>query len=144
MDVPTSRHILVIDDNDEHIRIVQTVMGQEPHHSLQVISAVEEALNCLNRRGRYAQSPRPQLILLDLNLLAGEGWTILRHIKADPELRRIPTVVLTPSAAEADIFRSYQNQGNCYVVKSANLDQLAIAVEKIQDFWLGIVTLPLE
>jgi chemotaxis family two-component system response regulator Rcp1 len=101
-----------------------------------------EAMAFLRKHGRHAGAPRPDLILLDLNLPKMDGREVLAHIKEDPDLKTIPTVILTTSDAEADIATSYQLQANCYLSKPVQLDEFESLVRSINDFWLTKVRLP--
>ena len=96
----------------------------------------------LRRPGRFADAPRPALIVLDLNLPRKDGREVLSEMKQDPDLRRIPVVVLTTSSAPEDIQKSYDLHANCYVVKPMGLDRFAQAARSIQDFWLSVTALP--
>ena len=102
-----------------------------------------QAIDFLHQRGEYTAASRPDLILLELNLPGKDGREILAEIKASPQLRRIPIIVLTTADSEADIFNTYALQGNCHVVKSTDTDRLAKIIKRIEEFWFGIVTLPL-
>ncbi|MBD2260809.1 response regulator [Pseudanabaena sp. FACHB-2040] len=145
METAAERLILVIDHHPEHVRVIDQALSETAgQYRLVAIAEVAQALSFLNRQGAYTDAPRPDLILLDLDLPEKNGWEILTAIKAAPHLRRIPIVVLTLADSEADVFDSYAMQGNCYVIKSADLNQLYHLVKRIEDFWLGIVTLPLE
>lgn len=139
------RLILVIDGNPEHIRIVETTL-QESQGSYRMVAIAQgaEALDFLHRRGDYEAASRPDLILLDLNLADMDGLDVLADMKADAPLRRIPTIVFTSSDQADHVFKSYALQGNCYVLKSDDLNNLASVVKRIEEFWLGIVTLPVE
>jgi chemotaxis family two-component system response regulator Rcp1 len=142
---PAERLILVVQDNPEHTDLIKAALNENSgRRKIVAISDGLQALDFLHRRGNYADARRPDLILLDLNLPGKDGRELLAEIKADQQLRRIPIVVLTISANEEDIFRSYALQGNCYVVKSCDLEQLFQLVKRIEEFWLGIVTLPVE
>ncbi len=142
---PVERLVLVVEDNAAHSRLIQDAFGQSAvRHQIVTIAEGDRALDYLHRRGEYAEAQRPDLILLELNLNSKDGRDILADIKADSQLRRIPIVVLTLSASEEDVLKSYTLQGNCYVVKSSDLNQLFQIVQRIEEFWLGIVTLPLE
>ncbi len=142
---PAERLILVVQDNPEHTDLIKAALNENSgRRKIVAISDGLQALDFLHRRGNYADARRPDLILLDLNLPEKDGRELLAEIKADQQLRRIPIVVLTISANEEDIFRSYALQGNCYVVKSCDLEQLFQLVKRIEEFWLGIVTLPVE
>ena len=101
-----------------------------------------EALAFLRRQGKYANAPRPDLILLDLNLPKMNGREVLAEIKADPDLRRIPVVILTVSKAEQDILKTYNLYANCYITKPVDLDQFLEVVKSIENFWLTVVMLP--
>ncbi len=142
---PVGRLILVVEDNPEHTRLIKDALNDNlGQRKIVAIADGVQAMDFLHRRGNYADATRPDLILLDLNLPGKDGREVLAEIKAEPQLRRIPIVVFTISATEEDIFRSYALQGNCYVIKSSNLDQLFHIVKRIEEFWLGIVTLPGE
>lgn len=142
---PVERLVLVVEDNAAHSRLIQDAFNQSAvRHQIVTIAEGDRALDYLHRRGEYPEAQRPDLILLELNLASKDGRDILADIKADSQLRRIPIVVLTLSASEEDVLKSYTLQGNCYVVKSSDLDQLFQIVQRIEEFWLGIVTLPLE
>jgi len=142
---PAERLILVVQDNPEHTDLIKGALNENSgRRKIVAISDGLQALDFLHRRGNYADARRPDLILMDLNLPEKDGRELLAEIKADQQLRRIPIVVLTISANEEDIFRSYELQGNCYVVKSCDLEQLFQLVKRIEEFWLGIVTLPVE
>jgi len=103
-----------------------------------------EALAFLRRQGKYAKAPRPDLILLDLNLPKKDGREVLAQIKADPQLKIIPVVILTTSSAERDILKTYELNANCYVTKPIDLEQFISVVKLIEAFWLAVVKLPLE
>lgn len=139
------RLILVIADNPTHVHQIQTAFqdSEVPHH-LVAIASVSEAIAFLRRQGDYSAASRPDLILLDLHLPDKHGRELLLEIKGDPKLRRIPIIVLTTSMEEDDILDSYALQGNCYVIKSSDLEQLFRVVKRIEEFWFGIVTLPVE
>ena len=112
--------------------------------NLQVAADGEEAMALLRREGKYAAAPRPDLVLLDLNLPKKDGREVLQEIKADSNLAIIPVVILTTSASEADILRSYQLHANCFVTKPVGLDQFLTVVKSIDNFWLTVVKLPNE
>lgn len=142
---PAERLILVLEDNPDHTRLIKDALHENSlQHQIVAIADGTQAMDFLHRRGDYVDAPRPDLILLDLNLPGKDGRELLAEIKADSRLRRIPIVVLTLSAAEEDIFKSYALQGNCYVIKSSDLEQLYQLVKHIEEFWFGIVTLPVE
>lgn len=103
-----------------------------------------EALTFLRRQGQYSDVPRPDLILLDLNMPKKDGREVLAEIKADSKLKRIPVIILTTSAAERDILKTYELNGNCYVTKPIDVEQFMSVVKIIEAFWLAVVQLPSE
>lgn len=111
-------------------------------NNLCVVRDGVEALGYLNRKGKYADAPRPDLILLDLNLPKKNGCEVLSEIKADPTLRQIPIVVLTVSNSEQDIMKCYDKHANCYIIKPVEFKQLIKIVKSFENFWLNIVVLP--
>jgi two-component system, chemotaxis family, response regulator Rcp1 len=136
--------ILIVEANLDHAQLIASVFTQTDRCQLTIVQDGLQAMDFLHQRGDFAHTPRPNLILLDLNLPQKDGREVLAEIKADPHLRRIPIVVLTACQDEADIFQSYALQGNSYVVKADDFDQLSSIVKQIEEFWLGIVTLPFE
>jgi two-component system, chemotaxis family, response regulator Rcp1 len=138
------RFILLIEDTSEHVSLIETVLKDSPIRNR--IEAVHEleAMNFLHLRGSYADAARPDLILLNLKLCEKNSSNILAEIKADPQLKRIPIIVLSHSDSADDIANTYALQGNAYVLKSSELDRLAEAIQRIEAFWLRIVTLPLR
>jgi CheY-like chemotaxis protein len=140
-----SMEILLVEDNPGDVRLMREVLkgGMAPHH-VRAVGDGEEALAFLRRRGAYAEAPRPDLILLDLNLPKKDGRELLAEIKADPSLRRIPVVILTTSEAEEDILTSYDLHANCYITKPVDLDQFITITKLIEEFWLTLVKLPPE
>ena len=135
--------ILLVEDNPGDVRLTLEVMkdARVRNHMSMVKDGVE-ALAFLRHEGDFADAPRPDLILLDLNLPKKDGREVLADIKADPTLRRIPVVVLTVSKDEEDILKSYDLYANCYVTKPINMEQFIAVVKSIEDFWLTIVKLP--
>ena len=135
--------ILMVEDNPGDVRLVQEALNDaKVRNPMEVVQDGVEALAFLRRTGQYANAPRPDLILLDLNLPRKDGREVLAEIKADERLRRIPVVVLTSSAAELDILKAYNLHANAYVTKPVDLDQFIKVVKSIEDFWLEIVKLP--
>jgi two-component system, chemotaxis family, response regulator Rcp1 len=135
--------ILLVEDNPGDVRLTKEALKEgKVRNNLQVAEDGEEALEFLRRQGRHAQATRPDLILLDLNLPKKSGREVLEEIKADPELKRIPVVVLTVSKAEQDVLKSYNLHANCYITKPVDLDQFIDVVQSIEDFWLTVVMLP--
>ena len=135
--------VLLVEDSPGDVRLTQEAFrdANKAIH-LHVASDGVEAMSFLRRQGIHAQAPRPELILLDLNLPKMDGREVLAHIKEDASLKTIPTVILTTSEAEADIVRSYQLQANCYLSKPVQLDAFEALVKSINDFWLTKVKLP--
>jgi len=107
-----------------------------------VVEDGESAMDYLHRQGAHTNAVRPDLILLDLNLPRKDGREVLDEIKSDPQLRRIPVVILTTSRAEEDVLKSYNLHANCYITKPIDLSQFMKVVKSIEDFWLSIVVLP--
>lgn len=138
-----SIEILMVEDNPGDVRLTQEALkeGKVMNH-MNVVWDGMEAIAFLRKEGKYADAPRPDLILLDLNLPKKDGREVLAEIKEDNNLKHIPVVVLTTSEAEQDIIRSYNLHANCYIVKPVGLDQFMKIVESIEDFWLSVVKLP--
>jgi CheY-like chemotaxis protein len=135
--------ILLVEDSPHDARLtVQALREGKVRNNVRVVEDGEEAMAILRREGREAAAPRPDLILLDLNLPGMDGREVLEEIKEDPDLRRIPVVIMTNSRAERDILQAYNLHANCYVTKPVDMDQFIGAVKKIEDFWLTVVTLP--
>ena len=135
--------ILLIEDNPADVRLTQEALKDaKVKNDLHVVGDGVAGMEFLQRTGEYSEAPRPDLILLDLNLPRKDGREVLEEIKADEDLRRIPVVVLTTSRAEEDVLRSYNLHANCYVTKPVDLDQFIRIVRSIEDFWLTIVRLP--
>jgi len=135
--------VLLVEDSPGDVRLTQEAFREANKAiHLHVASDGVEAMAFLKREGVYARAPRPELILLDLNLPKMDGREVLAHIKEDPNLKTIPTVILTTSEAEADIVKSYQLQANCYLSKPVQLDAFEALVKSINDFWLTKVKLP--
>jgi chemotaxis family two-component system response regulator Rcp1 len=135
--------ILMVEDNPGDVRLtVEALKEGKVRNNFHTVADGEEALAYLRRRGRYAEAARPDLILLDLNLPKKSGREVLAEIKDDPELRRIPVVILTVSQAEQDILKSYNLHANFYITKPVDLDQFLEVVKSIENFWLTVVMLP--
>ena len=135
--------ILLVEDNLGDVRLTQEALreGKVRNH-LHVAADGVDAIAFLRREGQHAHAAQPDLILLDLNLPKKSGREVLAEIKEDPELRRIPVVILTVSKAEEDVLKSYNLHANCYITKPVNLDQFLEVVKSIEDFWLTVVMLP--
>jgi chemotaxis family two-component system response regulator Rcp1 len=135
--------ILMVEDNPGDVRLtVEALKEGKVRNNFHTVEDGVEALAFLRREGRYAEAPRPDLILLDLNLPKMNGREVLAEIKEDPDLRRIPVVILTVSQAEQDIVKSYNLHANCYISKPVDLDQFLEVVKSIENFWLTVVMLP--
>ncbi len=140
---PRAVEILLVEDNEGDVRLTREAL-REGHLSnrLHVAEDGERALDFLYRRGDFTNAPRPDLILLDLNLPRLDGREVLAEIKADPSLKRIPVVVLTTSRAEEDLVRMYDLHANCFITKPVDFDQFIQVVKTIENFWFTIVVLP--
>jgi CheY-like chemotaxis protein len=137
--------ILLVEDNPGDVRLTKEALKEaKVINNLTVLKDGEEALAYLRRQGPYDKAARPHLILLDLNLPRKDGREVLAQIKAEDALKRIPVVVLTTSQDEQDVLKSYNLHANCYVTKPVDLDQFIRVVQSIEDFWLGIVVLPVN
>jgi chemotaxis family two-component system response regulator Rcp1 len=135
--------ILLVEDNPGDIRLTREVFKEgKVRNNLHVCCDGEEAMDYLQLRGKYTNASRPDLVLLDLNLPRKDGRQVLEEVKQDPILRTIPIVILTTSAAEQDILKSYNLHANCYNTKPVDLNQFVRVVNYIQDYWLEIVKLP--
>ena len=135
--------ILLVEDNPGDVRLTMEALKENKvSNNLHVVSDGVAALKFLNREETYVDVPRPDLILLDLNLPKKDGREVLAEIKSDDTLRRIPVVVLTTSQAEEDISKAYDLYANCYVTKPVDLEKFITVVKSIEDFWVTIVKLP--
>jgi len=135
--------ILLVEDNPGDVRLTEEAFREgQIRNTLHVVTDGVEALEFLNRRGEYADAPFPDLILLDLNLPRKNGDEVLEEISADPELARIPVIVLTGSSAEEDVVRSYDLAANAYLTKPVDPEEFIETVRSFQEFWLSVVRLP--
>jgi chemotaxis family two-component system response regulator Rcp1 len=135
--------ILLVEDNAGDYRLTQEALREgKVYNNLHWAKDGVEALDFLHRRGSHGKAPRPDLILLDLNLPKKDGREVLSEIKTDDGLKTIPVVILTTSQAEEDIVRSYHLHANCYVTKPVDLEKFIVVVQSIDRFWLTIATLP--
>jgi CheY-like chemotaxis protein len=135
--------ILLVEDNPGDVRLtIEALRESKVRNNLQVAIDGVQALDYLRKQAQFTAATRPDLVLLDLNLPRKDGREVLAEIKADPDLKTIPVVVLTTSQAEQDVLQSYRLQANCYITKPVDLEQFITVVRSIQDFWLTIVTLP--
>jgi two-component system response regulator len=136
-------NILLVEDSPTDVLITREALeNAKVINNLQVAEDGVEALAILRRQGRYAQSARPDLILLDLNLPRKDGREVLHEVKNDEQLKMIPIVVLTTSKAEEDIMKAYGQHANCYITKPVDFTEFASVVKSIERFWFAVVTLP--
>ncbi len=135
--------ILLVEDNIGDQRLtIEAFKDSRVCNKLNIAGDGVEALEFLRKEGKYANSPTPDLILLDLNMPRKDGREVLAEIKLDEKLRRIPVVILTTSLAEADILKTYNLHANCYITKPVDLDQFLQMIKSLEDFWFSIVKLP--
>jgi two-component system, chemotaxis family, response regulator Rcp1 len=136
-------HILIVEDNAADARLVREVMRDSKIlNEIHWVPDGVEALAFLHQQGKYANSPRPHLIFLDLNMPRKDGREVLREIKSDEQLRRIPVCVMTSSQAEEDVARAYDQHANCYVRKPIDFEQFHAVVKTLENFWFATVELP--
>ena len=134
---------LLVEDSEPDVRLTMEALGEAKIKSrVSVAEDGVEALAFLRRLGRYADAPRPDLILLDLNLPRKDGRQVLQEIKGDESLKHIPVIVLTTSRNEADVLRAYNLHANCYISKPVDFNRFMEVIKSIEDFWLTIVKLP--
>ncbi|MBW4576384.1 MAG: response regulator [Aphanothece sp. CMT-3BRIN-NPC111] len=135
--------ILLVEDNPGDVRLtIEALRDAKVLNNLSVVKDGVEAMAYLRLEGQYIHATRPDMVLLDLNLPKKDGCEVLAEIKGDPNLRRIPVVILTTSKAEEDVIKSYNLHANCYIAKPVDLEQFMTVVKTIEDFWLTIVQLP--
>lgn len=135
--------ILLVEDNPGDIVLTQEALREgKIRNRLSIAKDGVEAMAFLRREGEFADAPRPDLILLDLNMPRKNGSEVLREVKSDPELKTIPVVILTTSDAEQDVLKAYQFNANCYITKPVEFDRFVKVVQTIDEFWLSIVQLP--
>ena len=140
---PRVCEVLLVEDNPADARLTREALGESKMlNKLHHVKDGIEALQFLRREGPYHEAPRPDVMLLDLNLPRKDGRQVLSEMKQDAELRLIPVVVLTTSEAERDILRSYELHANCYITKPVDLEKFIYIVQTIEAFWLAVVTLP--
>lgn len=136
-------NILLVEDNPADVLLTQEALEESKLiNCISIVKDGEEALAFLRKEGKYKDAITPDLILLDLNLPKKDGREVLKDIKDDPELRVIPVVILTTSAADEDVLRTYQLHANCYIMKPVDFDQFSRVVQTIECFWFSIVKLP--
>ncbi len=135
--------ILLVEDNEGDVGLIEEVFEEAKiRNNIHVAEDGEEAMLYLHGKGKFSGSPRPDIIILDLNLPKKDGREVLREIKEDNNLKNIPVVILTTSNAEKDILRAYDLHANAYITKPLDFDQFIKVVESIENFWLEIVRLP--
>lgn len=135
--------ILLVEDNPGDVRLAQEALKESKiRNKLFVVEDGVEAMAFLRRQGKYADVPRPDLIILDLNLPRKSGREVLAEVKTDESLKRIPVVVLTVSRAEEDVIKCYNHYANCYITKPLDFNQFMEVTKTIEEFWLTIVKLP--
>jgi chemotaxis family two-component system response regulator Rcp1 len=135
--------ILLVEDNPGDVRLTKEALKEgKVYNNLHWAKDGVEALEFLKREGKYANAPRPDIILLDLNLPKKDGREVLAVVKKNADLKQIPVVVLTTSKAEEDVLKSYELHANCYVTKPVDLEKFIQVVQSIDRFWLTVVTLP--
>jgi len=135
--------ILLAEDNPGDVRLTEKALDHgNILNNLHVVNDGVEAIKFLRQEGEHADTPRPDLVLLDLNMPRKDGREVLEDMKADPELRRLPVVVLTSSEAEEDVVRSYELNANAYLTKPVDFDGFVDIVKRIEDFWFSVVKMP--
>ena len=135
--------ILLVEDNPGDVRLtIEAFKEGKVSNNLHVVQDGIDALAFLHREGQYNDVPQPDVILLDLNLPKKDGREVLAEIKKEPDLKRIPVVILTTSEAEQDILKTYDLHANCYITKPVDLEQFITVVKSIETFWLSVVKLP--
>jgi len=135
--------ILLVEDNPGDSRLAKEALKESKLiNNLSIAEDGVEAMNFLYKKGKYSNAPRPDLVILDLNLPKKDGREVLAEIKNDDNLKRIPVVILTISKAEEDILKTYNLHANCFITKPLDLNQFIKVVKSIEDFWLTIVKLP--
>lgn len=147
MTTKKSNHIeiLLVEDNPGDQRLtLEALKENKINNNISIVEDGEAAIAFLKREHIYQNAPRPDLILLDLNLPKKNGREVLEEIKADPNLKRIPVVILTTSQAEEDILKAYDLNANCYITKPVDFDNFTNIIKKTEEFWFSIVKLPKE
>ena len=140
---PDLVEVLLVEDDPGDVLMTQEAFADyKIANNLAVVTNGEDALDYLHRRGAYVDAPRPDLVLLDLNLPRRDGREVLKDLKSDPDLRRIPVVVLTTSDAEEDVLASYDLHANAFVRKPVDFERFVAAVRAIDDFFITVVRLP--
>lgn len=135
--------ILLVEDSLADVELtLEALADAKIANEVTVVRDGQAAVDHLLRKGDAADAPRPDLVILDLNLPKLSGHEVLAQMRADPELRRVPVAILTTSAAEKDVVKGYDLGANCYLTKPVDVEQFVHVVQSIEDFWLGLVRLP--
>ncbi|HLN21766.1 MAG TPA: response regulator [Bacteroidales bacterium] len=135
--------ILIVEDNPGDARLIREVLNDtKVYSSLHIVNDGVEAMDFLHNKGKYAEMPRPDIIILDLNLPKKDGREVLAELKAEEDLKHIPVVIMTISQAEEDILKTYKLHANCYITKPIDLNEFIKVIKSIEDFWFSIVKLP--
>lgn len=136
-------NILLVEDNPADARLIEEVFKDtNVNNRIHVAKDGVEAMDFLNKENEYSDAPKPDIILLDLNLPRKDGREVLREVKSDEDLKSIPIVILTTSSAKEDVIKTYRNHANCYITKPVDFDQFLKVINAIEDFWLKVVRLP--
>ncbi|MGZ7117069.1 MAG: response regulator [Methanobacterium sp.] len=136
-------NILLVEDNPADARLIEEVFKDtNVGNRIFVVKDGVEAMDFLNHQNKFSDAPRPEIILLDLNLPRKDGREVLKEVKENDELKSIPIVILTTSSAKEDVIRTYGNHANCYITKPVDFDQFMKVITAIEDFWLRVVKLP--
>jgi chemotaxis family two-component system response regulator Rcp1 len=139
----TPPDVLIVDDNPADVALIREALTGSKHGSqIKSVGDGVEAMAFLNRRDKFANAIRPDLVILDLNLPKKDGLAVLAAMKAAPSLRRIPVVIFSTSELRKDVVRSYEVGANCYVSKPGNLNEFFSAVKSLEEFWFGFAVLP--
>ena len=139
---PRAIRVLLVEDDEGDVVLTREAFGEYLNNKLDVVHDGNQALAYLRGEGTYQDTPKPDLVLLDLNLPGRDGREVLSEIKSDPALAHVPVVVLTTSAAEEDVLRSYQLHANAFVTKPVDLDGFIAAIRQIDHFFVSVVRLP--
>ncbi|MGE5406511.1 MAG: response regulator [Methanosarcina sp.] len=135
--------ILVVEDNPGDARLIREILNENSlYSSLNIVNDGVEAMAFLNNEGKFSAAPKPDLIILDLNLPRKDGREVLAEVKAHEELKHIPIVIMTISQAEEDILKTYKLHANCYITKPIDLTEFIKVIKSIEDFWFSVVKLP--
>ncbi|KXK53269.1 MAG: response regulator receiver protein [Chlorobi bacterium OLB5] len=141
--IPKSLQVLLVEDNEGDVRLIKEAFSESKiDKTFNVARDGEDALNFLYGRGKYTERIKPDIVLLDINLPKKNGFEVLESIKNDPELKKIPVIMLSSSSSEEHVIKSYDLNANCYVTKPVDFDEYIRAVKIIEDFWFQMAKLP--